>query len=296
MEALVVIDAIKRRGSFAAAAAELDRVPSALSYTMQKLEETLGIGLFRRQGRRAVLTPAGEALASGAARLLVDAGLLTAQVKQIATGWEPRLSVAFDTTVDREPVWTAVKKLYEVHPRVDLNITEQVLGGVWEALFDDQADLIIGAVENLPDQYKSARQGIRVLPWKPITTVFIAAPTHPVCQAPQPLALETMQAHRGVVIADTSSRLRALHRGQFQKGNVLYVDNMQEKISAHVKGIGVGLLPEHLAAPYLREGRLVKLDTETASVPEPTSLAFRAAHKGKALGFLVDQLVKQVDS
>ena len=45
LEALRVMDAIDRRGSFAAAADELGRVPSALSYTMQKLEEELDVEL-----------------------------------------------------------------------------------------------------------------------------------------------------------------------------------------------------------------------------------------------------------
>ncbi len=40
LEALRVMDAIDRRGSFAAAADELGRVPSALSYTMQKLKKS----------------------------------------------------------------------------------------------------------------------------------------------------------------------------------------------------------------------------------------------------------------
>ncbi|MDF2912800.1 MAG: LysR family transcriptional regulator [Pantoea agglomerans] len=44
LESLRVMDAIDRRGSFAAAADELGRVPSALSYTMQKLEEEAGCG------------------------------------------------------------------------------------------------------------------------------------------------------------------------------------------------------------------------------------------------------------
>lgn len=49
LEALRVMDAIDRRGSFAAAADELGRVPSALSYTMQKLEEELDVVLFDRR-------------------------------------------------------------------------------------------------------------------------------------------------------------------------------------------------------------------------------------------------------
>lgn len=47
LEALRVMDAIDRRGSFAAAADELGRVPSALSYTMQKLEEELDVCTVR---------------------------------------------------------------------------------------------------------------------------------------------------------------------------------------------------------------------------------------------------------
>jgi hypothetical protein len=39
LDALLVLDAIDRRGSFAAAAHELHRVPSAITYTVQKLEQ-----------------------------------------------------------------------------------------------------------------------------------------------------------------------------------------------------------------------------------------------------------------
>ncbi len=49
LEALRVMDAIDHQGA-AAAADELGRVPSALSYTMQKLEEELDVVLFDRFG------------------------------------------------------------------------------------------------------------------------------------------------------------------------------------------------------------------------------------------------------
>ncbi|MFA0544074.1 LysR family transcriptional regulator, partial [Vibrio sp. 10N.222.52.B7] len=41
LEALHILDAIDRRGSFAAAANEMDRAPSSLSYQIQKLEQDL---------------------------------------------------------------------------------------------------------------------------------------------------------------------------------------------------------------------------------------------------------------
>jgi DNA-binding transcriptional LysR family regulator len=62
LKALEVIDAIDRKGSYAAAATVLHKVPSAISYTVQKLEQDLGVTLFQKEGRRAVLTSAGQHL------------------------------------------------------------------------------------------------------------------------------------------------------------------------------------------------------------------------------------------
>lgn len=46
LDVLRLMNAMDRRGSFATAADELVRVPSALSYTMQKLEEELDVVLI----------------------------------------------------------------------------------------------------------------------------------------------------------------------------------------------------------------------------------------------------------
>ena len=68
LDLLKVLDAIDQRGSFAAAAQALHKVPSALTYTIQKVEQDLGLKLFDRSGHRAKLTAAGNllgAIASG---------------------------------------------------------------------------------------------------------------------------------------------------------------------------------------------------------------------------------------
>ncbi len=56
---LEVVDAVARNGSFSAAAQELHRVPSAVSYTVRQLEEWLAVPLFERRHRDVELTPAG---------------------------------------------------------------------------------------------------------------------------------------------------------------------------------------------------------------------------------------------
>ncbi|MDE1714824.1 LysR family transcriptional regulator (plasmid) [Chromobacterium amazonense] len=70
LEALQVLDAIEQHGSFAAAAEALFKVPSALTYTVQKLEQGLGVAIYDRSGHRARLTPAGERLLKDGRHLL----------------------------------------------------------------------------------------------------------------------------------------------------------------------------------------------------------------------------------
>ena len=62
LEAIRIVKTIQEKGSFAAAAEALYKVPSALTYSVQKLETDLGVALFDRRGQRAVLTQAGELL------------------------------------------------------------------------------------------------------------------------------------------------------------------------------------------------------------------------------------------
>ena len=57
-------------GSYARAAELMNKSQSAISYSMSKMEDRLGLAIFRLEGRRAVLTTAGEALFNQAKTLL----------------------------------------------------------------------------------------------------------------------------------------------------------------------------------------------------------------------------------
>lgn len=70
MDALRSLVAILRLGGLARAAERIGRSPSALSQQMRKLESQLGEPLFRKQGRRVVLTEAGDRVHAYARRIL----------------------------------------------------------------------------------------------------------------------------------------------------------------------------------------------------------------------------------
>ena len=70
LDALVTLDAIARKGSIAATAEELHKVPSAVTYVVQKLEQDLGLLIFDRSGHRAKLTHEGTELVREGRHLL----------------------------------------------------------------------------------------------------------------------------------------------------------------------------------------------------------------------------------
>jgi DNA-binding transcriptional LysR family regulator len=87
-EALAMMDVIARTGSFAAAARELGKVPSSLTYSVRQLEDALDVLLFDRRSRQARLTAAGEELLDEGRRLLEQVDAVASRVRRVATGWE----------------------------------------------------------------------------------------------------------------------------------------------------------------------------------------------------------------
>lgn len=111
LEALRVMDAIDRRGSFAAAADELGRVPSALSYTMQKLEEELDVVLFDRSGHRTKFTNVGRMLLERGRVLLEAADKLTTDAEALSRGWETHLTIVTEALVPTPDLFPLIEKL-----------------------------------------------------------------------------------------------------------------------------------------------------------------------------------------
>jgi DNA-binding transcriptional LysR family regulator len=287
LEALEVIDAIERKGSFAGAAAVLNRVPSAVSYTVQKLEQDLGVTLFQKEGRRAALTSAGHHLVEQGRFLLQAADDLAAGTRQIATGWEPRLRIAVDAVVPMQDVLPMIAALHATQPAIEISLSSEVLAGTWEALTEGRVDLVVGGVGDVP-----GHQGIRCEPWRQITHVFVAAPDHPLCKESEPISPATVKQHRAIVIRDTSLNSAPLSRGVINQRSVIYVPSMDAKLEAHRLGMGVGYVPQHQAASDLATGTLMALTLSEPRIDAPTMLGWKSSNHGQALHFLVERLLE----
>ena len=281
-----MLDAIESKGSFAAAAIALNRVPSALSYTVQKLEQDLGITLFQKQGRRSVLTNAGTHLVQQGRELLAAAQSLADSTRQVATGWEPRLRIALDTIIPAELIMPLIKSLYAIRPTIEVDLITEALGGTWEALMDSRADLIIGALGHAP-----GHKGIRCIDWLEVEPVFVSAPDNPIRKYPQPLTDNIVKQHRSVIIRDTSRHQPPLSRGILSEEHFIHVADMAQKIQAHRSGLGVGFVPRFRVERYLESGELVALDVENPQPNYALQLCWKISNRGQALNWLVEQLV-----
>lgn len=201
LDGLRVLDTIARRGSFAAAADELHRVTSAVSYTVQKLEEDLGVVLFDRSGHRARLTVAGSLLVQRGRELLYAANQLVEDARAAACGWEQRLTIAIDAVFPEASLLPVVERFYthqatNAAANTDIRIIAEVLGGPWDALESGRAEIAIAAAQ------PHLAKGLRSRPLCSTAFLYVAAPFHPIFSAdPATLVLED---YRAIAIADSS--------------------------------------------------------------------------------------------
>lgn len=286
LDALQVLDAIERNGSFAAAAAELHRVPSAITYTVQQLEQDLDVPLFDRSKHRASLTGAGYELLTEGRLLLRAASDLECRIQQVAKGWETELRIAVDTAIGVEKLFPLVQKFSGESSGTRIKLMEEVLAGSWDALASQRADLVIGVSGDVPTGGSYATLLLGRLEF-----VFVAAPEHPIFNEKMPLEEFVIQKYRAVSVADSSRNLPARTVGLLSGQDVLTVNSMRAKIIAQVAGLGVGHLPTYMAAPEIKAKRLRELKvTSTAKIGGDVFAAWRPNRTGKALRWFAKAL------
>ncbi|MHB8535342.1 MAG: LysR family transcriptional regulator [Sulfuricaulis sp.] len=285
LDTLAVLDAIDRKGSFAAAADELHRVPSAVTYAVQKLEEDLSVSLFDRSGHRAILTDAGRELLREGRHLLHAATDLEARVKRVATGYEVELRIAVDDIIPKERLYPVMREFYQEDCGTRLRLLTEVYGGAWDALATGRADLVLGAPGEGP-----AGGGYSVRPLGTVRWQFMVAPTHPLAAAPEPIPPEQILKYRSIAAADSSRNLPPRTSGLLSGQDVLTVADLRDKIEFQCAGFGVGYLPAHMVRAEVNSGRLLVKQVLEPKPEQQSFIAWRTADNGKSLRWFLNRL------
>lgn len=285
VEALVILDAIARRGTFAGAAEELYRVPSTITYAVQKMEEDLGIAIFGRNGNRVRLTPAGEELLREGRIILQAMANLEQRARGVAQGYEAQLRIVVDGLLPCEPLLELAADFFREHGATELQFSYEVLGGSWEALLAQRADLVIGVSGDSPGDSDFQTRNLGEL-----ELVAAVAPSHPLAKYEGAVPAHVWRGYRTVAIGGSSHLLEPGTMGMFLGQVTLTVPTLEAKLAAQMKGLGVGFFPRCFVEPHLQAGRLVEVRLETPRSPEHFRLAWDGRRNGRALAWWIERL------
>ncbi|WP_297448983.1 LysR family transcriptional regulator [Ferrovum sp.] len=186
---LETIRAVDQQGSLTAAAEKLHLTQSALSHTVRKLEEQLGVAVWNREGRSLRLTQAGVYLLSIANRLLPQLDHAEELLKQFAQGKRGVLRIGMECHPCYQWLLKIVSPYLAAWPAVDVDVKQKFQFVGIGALFNHEIDLLV-----TPDPLHKA--GLKFEAVFDYEQVLVVGHDHPLRQSeyvqPQQLSNETL--------------------------------------------------------------------------------------------------------
>ncbi|SEH58880.1 LysR family transcriptional regulator [Magnetospirillum fulvum] len=186
---LTIIQEVDRHGSLTAAAKRLNLTQSALSHTVRKLEDQLGVAIWRREGRNLHPTQAGEWLLAVANRLLPQLDHAEERLRQFAQGERGKLRIGMECHPCYQWLMKIVAPYLDSWPKVEVDVRQKFQFGGLGALFGYEIDMLV-----TPDPLY--RNGLCFEPVFDYEQVLVVGPGHRLRDAefvePEQIAEETL--------------------------------------------------------------------------------------------------------
>jgi DNA-binding transcriptional LysR family regulator len=255
LEQWAVLHAVVEEGSFARAAEVLNKSQSSVSYALRGLQQQLPVEVLAVQGRKAVLTEAGQTLLRRSRALLEEAHSLEKLAATLGQGWESEVRLAVEIIFPPDLLIAALTAFAPESPACRVHLIESVLSGTQEAILNREADLAITV--RLPP-------GVLGQPLMPIEFVAVAHPQHPLHQQGRALTEQDLRLHRQVVVRDTGLK-RQQDAGDLIADQRWTVSHLKTSVQFVTQGLGFAWLPrEHIRAE-LESGQLKPLPLEAGA-------------------------------
>ena len=281
-------------GTFAAAADRLNISQQAISKSILRLEEELGVRLFERDGRRVRPTAYAELLLPHARTVAAETDRFRADLVDMLGGRKGRLRIGVGPSAAADIVARAVLSLAADQATVSM----QVLEGVQEKMSEE---LVLGAL----DLYVALRQVDRADPlireeelgW--IDYIPVAGASHPLAGRRR-ISLSELSnarwlagANLGAVESAIKESFRSaglpMFRAEIETTSVLFTLGMLDG------GMHLAILPEMLVTRDIESGRLVRLDVDAPAWRRPLIVGTRVrAPKPAQVAAFVAKLQEQM--
>jgi len=276
--------AIVEHGGFSHAARLLHVAQPSLSRAIGKLEQELGVPLFYRVGRNAVLSSAGEVVAERARLVLRDLDALRAAARSVGEGAYGRVDVAATSSSALEPVTSIIAELRERHPGVTVS-TSSAMSAAEVLAMVMQGRCEVGVCGNAQ---RPAGKGLVAYHLRD-EEVLLVTPPGAMVGAGAAVSPEALRGMRFVVPTPATAVRALFDRLAAAVGDMAIAVEVGDRsvvLPMVLKGIGAGLMPDGWADLARRAGA----DVYRFSPPErlPQWLVHRAGPVTAATQAFID--------
>jgi DNA-binding transcriptional LysR family regulator len=249
LEQWAVLAAVVDAGGFAQAAAGLNRSQSAVSYSVARLQEALGLALLAVEGRKSVLTAEGESLLARARALIKDLEALESLARSLKKGWESELTLVVDAAFPRSRLLGIIAELQTTCPGTQIQLSDVVLSGAEQAIIEGVGDLVVTS------RVPAGHLGDWILD---VDFVAVARPDHALFQLGRALTIDDLVRHVQAVVRDSGTS-HPRDEGWLGAQRRFTVSSMDASLATIVAGLAYAWLPEHMLGELLQNGALRRL-------------------------------------
>lgn len=250
-----VFQAVCASQSYSRAAEEMSLTQSAVSQQIRQLEELVGQPLFEYVGKKLYLTEAADSLlvASGDIFARLDSLDMSLSTLQGSLQGELRLAVVSSIQYFTPHLLAAFRRRYpQVVFRLEVTRRSQVI----QRLQDNQDDVVLMGL--VPED-----RALEFFPFLNNAIIAVAAPDHPLAGA-KSISLAELEKHCVLQRENGSGTRKAcddyLVQRRVHLQQTMQMGSGESMVQGAAAGLGLALVSEHSAAPFLRSGELVRLD------------------------------------
>jgi len=282
--------AIVEEGSIAAAAEREHIAAAAVSRRVSDLEAVLGTQLLVRSNKGVGPTDAGADLLAMARRTLHELDGISVAMRQYSTGVRGHVRVLANISAITQFLPRAIKSFLTAHPDVHVKLEEEISARVAKLVAENAADVGI-FTSGVPTHQ------LELFPYRTDRLVVITATDHPLARRRTIRLAETLDHDYvglqtgsliNMYVTEAATRSRRTAKLRIQ---VASYDALCLMVS---EGLGLGILPEGVARPFLKALglRAIRLDESWAerelllgvrrldALPEPAKLLVTHLRQG----------------
>lgn len=268
---------VAEQGSFAAAGRALRISPSAVSKSVLRLEDRLGVRLFQRTTRSLSLTEDGETFLARCSTILADIDQAEREMRERAAKPSGLLRIEMPTALGRLKIVPELGRLTARHPELRITAT----------FADTLTDPIAARLDAVVRIGFPRDERMMVRRVGTVRYIVCAAPAY-IAAHGVPQSLEDLDQHNciqrlpqdGDCVA--SWWFRGAENGEaFQRpvtGTMTFSNN-DAVVEAGLAGAGLVQLHTYMAEPHLKSGALVQVLDAYAVDGPPISVLFPSARQ-----------------